>query len=384
MIAEFYVPTKIILGEGAVQKLGELTRAFGRRVLVFGSPTERFRDLLDSQLRINGETYFYYPVTGEPTVEGVLKAIEFGREKHADVIIGIGGGSVLDTAKAVSGLLANEGDLYDYLEVIGKGQSMTKAALPFIAIPTTAGTGTEVTKNAVIGDPEQKVKVSLRSPLICPRVAIVDPELTIQNPPQVTAQSGMDALTQLIEPFVSNQPNDIVDALCRDGIRRASRALPKAYRNPIDREARRELAIASLFSGIALANAKLGAVHGFAGVLGGMYGAPHGAICAALLPAAIEVNLSILIERFPNSQYLKRYRELAQILDLRDEKELVDWARNLNSQMLIPSLAELGVKREDFEIIATKAAKASSMKGNPVTLTKPEMFTILEKAMGAG
>jgi len=379
MIAEFFLPTKIILGEGAVKKLGEIVMAFGLKALVFGSPSERFKGTLADLLK-HGVSFLYYPVAGEPTVEVIREAIAYAKQNQVDVIVGIGGGSVLDTAKAVSGLITNEGDLYDYLEVIGRGQSLLHPALPYIAIPTTAGTGTEVTKNAVIGDPNQKVKVSLRSPLICPKVAIIDPELTYTNPPEVTARSGMDALTQLIEPFVSNQPNEIVDALCRDGIRRAAHALPRAYRCPDDREARKAMAIASLFSGIALANAKLGAVHGFAGVLGGMYGAPHGAVCAALLPAVIEVNLKALSERMPDSPYLARYRELAQILSLPNEEALVAWARNLIAELKIPSLGKLGVRAEDFEIITEKSARASSMKGNPVILTKEEMLAILENA----
>lgn len=381
MITEFYLPTKIVLGEGSIQKLGEIVREYGMKALVFGSSSERFKEILSDQLGKLDISYHYFAVKGEPTVELVQQAVEYGKSRQVEVIIGIGGGSVLDTAKAVSGLINNEGDIYDYLEVIGKGQSLKKPAFPFIAIPTTAGTGTEVTKNAVIGDPHQKVKVSLRSPLICPKIALIDPELTYQNPPEVTAASGMDALTQLIEPFVSNQPNEVVDALCRDGIRRIVHSLPIAYRDPQNREARKDMAVASLFSGIALANAKLGAVHGFAGVLGGMYGAPHGAICATLLPAVLEVNLKALQERLPDSPYLSRYREIAKILALPDENQLSDWAKDFIGQLNIPSLAALGIRREDYETIVEKSARASSMKGNPVPLTQNEMMTILEKAM---
>ncbi|MCS6908725.1 MAG: iron-containing alcohol dehydrogenase [Anaerolineales bacterium] len=381
MVTEFLVPTRIVLGEGAVQTLGETVGSYGKKAMVFGSPSERFRATLDAQLSAQDIAYLYHPVSGEPTVESVQNAAALGKNHQVEVIVGIGGGSVLDTAKAVAGLIANEGDLYDYLEVIGRGLSLSKPALPFIALPTTAGTGSEVTKNAVIGDPTQKVKVSLRSPLLCAKVAIVDPQLTYDNPPEVTARSGMDALTQLIEPFVSNQPNELVDALCRDGIRRISRALLKAYQNGKDGEARRDMAVASLFSGIALANAKLGAVHGFAGVLGGMYGAPHGAICAALLPAVIERNLMALKERGLRSQHLMRYREIAQILGLQSEEQLVEWAAKLNEQLGIPSLSQLGVRREDFDLIVEKSSRASSMKGNPVALTKEEMVAILQRAM---
>ena len=231
---------------------------------------------------------------------------------NCDLIIGLGGGSAIDTGKAIAALLTNAGDPLDYLEVIGRGQALTDAPAPFIAIPTTAGTGAEVTRNAVLASPEHRVKVSLRSPLMLPRVALVDPELTYGLPPAITASTGLDALTQLIEPFVSIRANPLTDAICRDGMRRAARSLRRAYEEGTMLPPARTWP-ASLFGGLALANAGLGAVHGFAGPLGGLFPAPHGVICARLLPLIVEANVRALQERKPNTSVLQRYAEVARL-----------------------------------------------------------------------
>ena len=224
-------------------------------------------------------------VDGEPTIEDARRAAA-----HADVeiVVAIGGGSALDLGKAAAALIANGGDPLRYLEVIGEGRPLERPSLPCVAIPTTAGTGSEVTRNAVLGSPTHGVKASLRSPHMLPAVALVDPELTYDLPPALTASTGLDALTQLIEPFVSARANAFVDAICRDAIPRVIAALPKAFAG--DRAARADMAYASLCGGLALANAGLGAVHGFAGPIGGRFPAPHGAICAVLLPHVVAIN----------------------------------------------------------------------------------------------
>ncbi len=200
----------------------------------------------------------------------------------------IGGGSALDLGKAAAALIANGGDPLRYLEIIGDGQPLARPSLPCICVPTTAGTGSEVTRNAVLGSPAHGVKASLRSPQMLPAVALVDPELTYDLPPALTASTGLDALTQVIEPFVSARANAFVDAICRDAIPRVIAALPAACAG--DRAARAEMAYASLCGGLALANAGLGAVHGFAGPIGGRFPAPHGAVCAVLLPHVVAIN----------------------------------------------------------------------------------------------
>ena len=214
----------------------------------------------------------------------VRQGVELARREQCDLVIAFGGGSAIDAGKAIAALLANGGELTDYLEVIGKGQPLRHPSVPFIAVPTTAGTGSEVTRNAVLASAEHQVKVSMRSPLMLPRLAVVDPELTLELPPAVTASTGLDALTQLIEPYVSIRANPLTDGFCLEGLRRVSRSLRRAYHAGRDITAREDMSLASLLGGLALANAGLGVVHGFAAPVGGMFHAPHGAICAALLP----------------------------------------------------------------------------------------------------
>jgi alcohol dehydrogenase class IV len=281
-------------------------------------------------------------------------------------------------------MLANDGTLLDYVEIIGRGKALTKPSAPFIAIPTTAGTGSEVTRNSVLSSPEHKLKVSLRSPLMLARVAIVDSELTLDLPPALTASTGLDALTQLIEPFVCSRANPMTDGLCVEGIRRAGRSLRAVFADGKNKSAREDMAVASLFGGLALANAGLGAVHGFAGPVGGSFPAPHGAICAALLPRVVAANLRALRQRAPDSAALSRYDEVARLLTGNagaTADDGVDWVRKLVSDLQIPRLGEYGVREEHVEDVVAKAANASSMKANPITLTPDELAETLRAAI---
>ncbi|MGW8249602.1 MAG: iron-containing alcohol dehydrogenase, partial [Anaerolineales bacterium] len=314
----------------------------------------------------------------------IKEGVDFARRKNVDLVIGFGGGSALDAGKAIAGLFSNPGDIYTYLEVVGAGQPLIHSALPYIAIPTTAGTGTEVTRNAVLGVPEKQVKVSLRSPMLLPRLALVDPQLTFSMPPHITASTGMDALTQLLEAYVSNRANPMTDALCKDGLQLAARALLRAYKNGQDADARQDMSLASLFGGLALANAKLGAVHGLAGVLGGMFDAPHGAICARLLPEVMQLNVDALAARSAENGALERYAEIAKYLtgDPGSSVESgVSWVRNLCRELSIPGLSRYGVRAERFPEIIEKAQESSSMKGNPIRLTSAELSQILNMAL---
>jgi alcohol dehydrogenase class IV len=280
--------------------------------------------------------------------------------------------------------VANPGDILDYLEVIGKGQALVSPPLPYIAIPTTAGTGAEVTRNAVIESTEQSIKVSLRSPLMLPRVALVDPELTYHLPPEITASSGLDALTQLIEPFVSVKANPITDAICREGMAYAARSLRRAYENGADKEAREGMSLASLCGGLALANAGLGAAHGFAGPLGGMLHAPHGVLCARFLPLVMHANIKAMQLRQPAHPALARYVEIARILTGKNDataEEGVEWTGELVNTLKIPRLSAYGMKPEDFPEAVQKTQKASSFKGNPIVLNEEELIDILENAL---
>jgi alcohol dehydrogenase class IV len=380
---EFATATRIIFGEGKLKEIAAIAPEFGSRALVVVGNIERAKplfDLLDSA-KIEVSTF---SVSGEPSIPSVKAGTEQAKAFNVQMVISFGGGSAIDAGKAIAALATNPGEPLDYLEVIGKGQKLANPPLPFVAIPTTAGTGSEVTRNAVIASPEHKVKVSLRSPLMLPRVAIVDPELTYGLPKEITAYTGMDALTQLIEPFTSNAANPLTDAICREGILRGAQAIVNAYHGD-DNDAREAMALASLFGGLALANAKLGAVHGFAGVLGGIYsGAPHGALCACLLPHATAVNVCALQAREPNNPALRHYDEVAQIVSDHPDAHAgsaIEWLNYLVESFEIPSLRSYDVKEADFPAIVEKSAHASSMKGNPIVLTNDELTEILEKAL---
>jgi alcohol dehydrogenase class IV len=381
---EFATVNRIVFGAGTLQEIGALAARFGKRALVVTGSDPRRAGRLFDLLSAAGIETAAFAVAGEPDVATVQAGVAAARHAAAEVIIGMGGGAVIDAGKAISGLLTNTGDLFDYLEVIGKGQALQHAAAPYIAIPTTAGTGAEVTSNAVIYSPEHHVKVSLRHPLMLPRIALVDPDLTHSAPPQVTAASGLDALTQVIEAFVSNKANPLTDAVCREGITRGARALRRAYAHPTDAAAREDMAITSLFSGIALSNAKLGAVHGFAGPMGGMFPIPHGAVCACLLPHVMHINVQALSARQADSDALRRYAEVAQIVTGQAEATPADgvaWLRALCAEVRIQPLSAFGITAADFPAIIEKSAVSSSMQGNPIKLTVDEMSAVLQAAL---
>jgi alcohol dehydrogenase class IV len=382
---EFATATQIIFGAGTLQETRHFAPRMGNQVLVVvGHSEDRASFLLDI-LESEGLKPRVFSVPEEPTISLVQEGVAAARGAKCDLVIGFGGGSVIDAGKAIAALLTNPGDVLDYLEVIGKGRPLTNPPIPYIAIPTTAGTGAEVTRNAVLASPEHWVKVSLRSASMLPKLAIVDPSLTHSLPPEITASTGMDALTQCIEPFVSPFANPLTDSICREGIRRAVRSLQVAYAHSDDARAREDMSLASLCGGLALANAKLGAVHGFAGPLGGIYPrAPHGAVCGRLLPFVMEANLNALCEREPDNPALARFEEVAQILTADPTAtaiEGVKWVYKLAEVLKIQPLAKYGVRKADFGSIVEKAARASSMKGNPVKLGSNELTKILEKAL---
>lgn len=383
MSFEFATAGRILFGNGITRKLGSLVKEFGQRaLLVIGIDPSSIAPVISS-LRDEGIGWETFPVNEEPTIDLVQEGIDQAKRWGCTTVIAIGGGSSIDTGKAIAALLVNEGDFMDYLEVIGKGQPLRNPSLPFIAVPTTAGTGAEVTRNAVLASLEHRVKVSLRSPSMLPRLAIVDPELTYGLPPHLTASTGMDALTQVLEPFVSNKANPMTDGLCREGLARAARSLYRAYEHGEDKEAREDMCIVSLFGGLALANAKLGAVHGIAAVLGGMMSAPHGAMCARLLPFVMETNIAALIERDPNSEALNRYDQIGRMVSNDNNANAQDgakWVAELCELLLIPSLNTYGLAERDFPEVIERAKLASSMQGNPIRLTDTELMEILRKA----
>jgi alcohol dehydrogenase class IV len=381
---EFAASTRIIFGRGKSSELGKLATMHGARALVVtGRNTERVKSLLNN-VESAGVHSAIFPVGGEPEIELVTKGLALAREHKAGVVVAVGGGSVIDTAKAIAAMLTNPGKLLDYLEVVGRGQALKNKSAPFIAVPTTAGTGSEVTRNAVLGSPAHKVKASLRSALMLPDIALVDPDLTLPLPPELTASTGLDALTQLIEPFVSGRANVFTDALCRDGIARCARALPRACSNGEDVEAREEMSLCSVFGGLALANAGLGAVHGFAGPIGGMFPAPHGAVCAALLPHVFKANTEAVRAR-GNQKLAGRFDDVAALL-IGDSKAKADdatrWLQQLITELRVKPLSAYGLSSADVPDVVAKAKQASSMKANPVELSDSEVSSVLEAAIG--
>jgi alcohol dehydrogenase class IV len=373
---------RVIFGPGRAAELGSLIGDWGSRALVCtGSRPDAHRELL-ATLPMPSHVF---TVSGEPTVQMAEAAVAAARACGADLVVALGGGSVLDMGKTVAMLVGNGGDPLDYLEVIGAGRPVTKPSVPFIAIPTTAGTGAEVTENAVLASPEHGRKASLRSPLMIPRIALVDPLLTLDCPPAVTAASGLDALTQCLEPLVSRQANPLTDALAREGLSRAAQGLRTAYLDGANIAARTDMALCSLLGGISLANAKLGAVHGFAGVIGGMVKAPHGAICASLLAAVVEVNVRALRDRDPTGIALTRYREAAALLTGRADAPIedgVDWIRQTVALLGIPGLGTLGVQSGMAGEIVAKTGTASSTKYNPIALTDGELREAFDRSFG--
>ena len=361
---DIYTNQRIVFGRGVAAEAAGAARSLGQRVfLVTGSGAER-----SAWIERAIEPVAVYKVNGEPTIESARRAAAAATDAGCDMVAACGGGSALDLGKAVAALAANAGDVMDYIEVVGKGEALPRPAMPVLAIPTTAGTGSEATRNAVLQDENRKVKASIRHASMVPAIALIDPDLTLSAPAGVTAATGLDALTQLIEPFVSSRANPMTDALCAEGIHLAAEALPRLFNDGADAEARAMMSWASLLGGICLANAGLGAVHGLAAPVGAMYGAPHGAVCAAMLPHAMAANKAALAKG-----HAAKWRY-----------ELIDgWvdAGELVRRSGVPGLGAWGVSEQDFEEIAAKAAAASSMRANPVALPVETLVEILRRSL---
>ncbi len=381
---EFMTSDHIIFEREGLARIGKLSKSYGQKALIVTGSRDEIPDKIKSYLTKEGISFSHFKVISEPSIKTTKVGLDLAREEQCDMVIACGGGSVIDTGKIIAAMLTNPGEILSYLEVIGEGEELLSPSAPCIVIPTTAGTGAEVTKNAVISSEEHKVKVSLRSPYMFPELVLLDPLLTVTMPKGVTASTGLDALTQVLEPFVSHLANPITDAFCRDGMRLASRSLRRAYDQGDNLEAREEMLLASLFGGIALANAKLGVVHGFAGVIGGIYGIPHGIVCAGLLPHSILTNVKALKEREKENKAIARYKEAAEILTGNRDASIEDgmkWIMDLCDHLSIPKFREYGLKEEDFKEIIDKSMRASSMKGNPIVLTYEELEDLLRKAL---
>jgi alcohol dehydrogenase class IV len=378
---EFATASRIVFGAGRAVELPAIVSGLGSRVLVCtgGSPGRH-----DRLLAGLGVAAGVFAVREEPTVELARAGVASARRHGADVVAAIGGGAVIDAGKAIAMLLGNGGDPLDYLEVIGAGKEIARSSVPLVAVPTTAGTGAEVTANAVLASAGHRRKASLRSPLMLPRVALVDPQLTVSCPPAVTAASGLDALTQCLEPLVSVKANPVTDGLAAEGLRRAAAGLRAACADGQNLAARTDMAICALLGGLSLANAKLGAVHGLAGVIGGMAPVPHGMACAALLAPVTEANVRALRSGPPSHPALGTYAQAAQILVGDPAAAIEDgltWIRETVTLLGVPQLRAFGVEPEQADEIAAKAARSSSMQGNPVPLSDDELRAIVMAAI---
>jgi len=384
---EFATAGRILFGAGTRRQLASATSGLGSRaMLVTGRRLHDDAALASLEIDLRQIVAARFVVEGEPTTDIVREGARAYRDGGCDVVIGIGGGSVIDAAKAIAALATNPGDPLDYLEVIGRGQPLAITPAPCVAVPTTAGTGSEVTRNAVLGSPEHHRKASLRHPAMLPRIAIIDPELTLTLPADVTASTGLDALTQLIEPYVSSRATPMTDALCLEGIRRVAHSLRRAAAasSSADLAARTDMSFASLLGGLALANAGLGIVHGFAAPIGGMFPAPHGAVCAALLPHGISTNLRALRTRAPHHPAIDRYRQIAVALTGNPNAspdDAITATATLCADLHIPPLHRYGIRDEHLAGVSREAQRASSMKANPIALNDDELQATLRAAL---
>ncbi len=379
----FATASQIIFGAGTAGQLAAQARARGRHILLVTGRTPERAAALIKDLEKEGLKWTGFQVAAEPDVDLMAHGADLARTRGCDLVIGFGGGSAIDAAKAIAALMTNSGPVRNYLEVIGKALPLQHTPVPCIAVPTTAGTGSEVTRNAVLRCSRQRIKVSMRNPRMLPDLAVVDPALTLDLPPAVTAATGFDALCQLLEAFVSKKANPMTDSLCREGLVRCAHSLETAFKNGRDMAARTDMSLASLFSGLALANAGLGAVHGIAGPLGGMHIAPHGAICARLLPFITAANIDALKSQPQPSPFVERYMEIARILTGRPQatlQQLIDKLHQMAATMQIPALSRWGLIPEEIPALATQALESSSMKGNPVTLDSDTLETVIARA----
>lgn len=380
--SDWHAPGRIRFGHGTVSELPAIVASHGDRAfLVTGSSPGRWAALhaaLASAVTVEGP----WTIRGEPTVEDALRGANAARASGATVVVAVGGGAVIDAAKAIAAFSRNPGDPLEHLEVIGRGRPLVHAPLPLVAVPTTAGAGSEATRNAVLTSPGHRLKVSLRHPGLLPRVALVDPDLTLGLPPDVTAFSGIDALTQLLEPWVSRRAQPMTDALCEAALRRIGPALRTVLASPTP-GARATMSWCSLVGGLALANAGLGVIHGFAAPLGGMLPVPHGALCAAMAAPGVQANLRALEARCPGSPALHRY-DLAAAWITGDaharRHDLVEWLRETARMAHLPSLADAGLGPSLFGEAIAAAQRSSSMASNPVVLDPDELRSALHAA----
>lgn len=377
---QFMTSTRIIFGEGALQSSLSVLNQFGYSVLLVTSKNLSRASPVIEYLKSQRMRYQHVAIQGEPNITMVEETALVGRKFRPDMVVAIGGGSVLDMGKALAAIIPNQGDVYDYVEVVGRNVPLKSKPLPFIAIPTTASTGSEVTRNAVLRSGQDRVKVSLRSPEMLADVAIVDPTLTYGTDKATSARGALDAFTHLMEAYVCGQPNPLTDMICEEGLRRLSRSILAGCVDD-DHAARADLSFAAMLGGMAITNAKLGAAHGLASALGGKLNAPHSIITARLAPYVMTENI-IAAQRAGREDVLERYAKIASIMSGRVNacrEDSVLWVNMMLDKLEVPKLKQFGVCTTPFESVAEDALKSVAIRGNPLPLTKARLTYILQQ-----
>ena len=380
---------RVEFGEGKLALLPDLIRQYGNKVLLVTGSS--FLDNVNcwqaclQKIEQNKIQWQQLKVSGEPSPQLVDKAVERFSSENFDVVVAVGGGSPLDAGKAIAGLLKVGHSVMDYLEGVGPELPYEGPAVPFIAVPTTAGTGSEATKNAVLSvQGPDGFKKSFRHDKLVAEYAVVDPDLLASCSPALIAANGMDALTQLLESYVSTRANVMTDALAISGLRAARDGLLAWYEDPAGAHtARAQMAYAALISGITLAQVGLGSVHGLASPLGAFYPIGHGVVCGTLVAAATEVNIKSMLTREPDNLALAKYARLSEVLCQRRHpspeaarKALIDLLQEWTMQMQLPRLREYGIEETGLDHVVAHS-RGSSMKTNPIVLTDDEIKTVL-------
>jgi len=379
----------IYFGPGRINLLPGLVRRFGTRIILVSNDssfnrTEAAGELFSS-LRQEGIEYTGISIPGEPTPDNIDNAVERFMDEKIDAVIAVGGGSVMDAGKAISSMLYRRESVMEYLEGVGNREH-PGTKVPFIAIPTTAGTGSEATKNAVISRiGRDGFKRSLRHDNFVPDIALVDPKLSVSFPPEITASSGMDCFSQLIEAFLSTKASPYTDALAWEGLKAVRGSFMQVLEDGTNIEARGGMAFAALTSGICLSNAGLGTVHGFASAIGGLFGIPHGVICGTLAASANEATVKQIRSTGLGAGALKKYSALGRLFTDADEKKpddyyvdaFVDYLRNLTNILDLPRLGKFGIGEEDFGRICS----ATDSKNNPVVLDEEHLESVLRSRL---
>ncbi|USD42178.1 iron-containing alcohol dehydrogenase [Vibrio sp. SCSIO 43135] len=377
---QFMTSTRIIFGEGALQSSLSTLNQYGYSVLLVTGQDPSRSEIVVNYLKSQSMRYQHVAVSGEPNITMIEETAVVGRRFKPDMVVSIGGGSVIDMGKALAAIIPNQGDVYDYVEVVGRNVPLKTKPLPFIAIPTTASTGSEVTRNAVLRSGQDKVKVSLRSPDMLADVAIVDPTLTYGTDLYTSGRGAMDAFTHLMEAYVCGEPNPLTDMVCEEGLRRLSGSILAGCLQD-DHRSRADLSFAAMLGGMAITNAKLGAAHGLASALGGKLNAPHSVITAQLAPHVMRENIAAAKQAGRND-VIYRYSKIAQLVTGRTNVHVDDgvlWVQMMLDRLKLPLLNEFGVCSTSFEQVADDALMSIAIKGNPLPLTKARLVHILEQ-----